>query len=109
MAKTQSAAKPANNSAVAVAPSPTDGPWRIGTPYLIRTVTYFLLGRLTAVYEHELVLEEASWVADTGRFHDCLRTGKLNEVEPFVSPVFVGRAAICDATAWTHALPVKVL
>jgi hypothetical protein len=85
------------------------GPWRVGTAYLIRTVTYFILGRLTEIYELELVLEEASWVADTGRFHEALRTGKLAEVEPFVSAVIGGRDAICDSTEWTHALPIKVV
>jgi hypothetical protein len=91
-----------------IPPAPNAGPWRVGRAYLIRTVTYFVLGRLTAVYEHELVLEEASWVADTGRFHECLKTGKLAEVEPFVSPVIVGRSSVCDSTEWTHALPTKV-
>lgn len=81
------------------------GPWKLGTSYLIRTVTQYVVGRLVAVHEHELVLEHASWVADTGRFHDALQSGRLNEVEPFPAPVIVGRGAVVDATEWSHALP----
>ncbi len=80
-------------------------PFKIGENYLIRTVTMIVLGKLESVYDSELVLSSASWVADTGRFYDALKTGKLNEVEPFTDDVIVGRSAIIDATIWTHKLP----
>jgi hypothetical protein len=82
------------------------GPWKIGEAYLIRTVTYFLVGRLTWVGTTELVLLDAAWVADTGRFATALATGRFSEVEPFSGPVIVGRSAIIDATAWPHVLPL---
>jgi hypothetical protein len=72
-------------------------------------VTYFVVGKLSEVHPMELVLTEASWVADTGRFHAALETGRLAEVEPFTRPVIIGRNAVVDATEWTHALPVKVV
>lgn len=80
-------------------------PWEVGKCYLIRTVTMIQTGRLAAITEHELLLENAAWVADTGRFHDALKTGKLVEVEPFIGPAIIGRGAIVDATEWMHALP----
>ena len=80
-------------------------PWAVGRCYLIRTVTVYVLGRLVAAYDQELVLEDASWVADTGRFHEALAKGTLSEVEPFASNVVVGRGAICDASEWLHDLP----
>ncbi len=80
-------------------------PFKIGESYLIRTVTMIVLGRLEKVMDNELVMSSASWVADTGRFYDALKTGKLNEVEPFVNDVIVGRNSIIDATIWTFALP----
>jgi hypothetical protein len=64
-----------------------------------------VLGKLDKVYDAELVMSSASWVADTGRFYDALKTGKLNEVEPFTDDVIVGRGSIIDATIWTHKLP----
>ena len=84
-------------------------PWVIGRAYLIRTVTYFALGRLIWAGDRELLLENASWVADTGRFGEALKTGKLSEVEPFPSQLIVGRGSIVDATEWSHALPVTVI
>lgn len=76
--------------------SPT--PWEIGSIYLIRTVTMIDTGRLVAVTEHELVLEEAAWIADTGRFADALKKAEFNEVEPFpTGQVIVGRGALIDA------------
>lgn len=80
-------------------------PWKIGESYLIRTVTMIILGKLEWVGEKELVMSSASWVADTGRFYDALKTGKLNEVEPFTDDVIVGRGSLIDASIWTHKLP----
>lgn len=73
-------------------------PWCIGKIYLIRTVTMIQTGRLVAVTPQELVLEEAAWIADTGRFSDALKTGNFSEVEPFPDgQVIVGRGAVIDA------------
>lgn len=81
-------------------------PYIIGHKYLIRTVSMTLLGRLSAVYKKELVLKDASWVADTGRFHKALADGTLNEVEPFPDGgVIIGRGAIIDCAQWAHELP----
>ena len=84
-----------------------EGVWIIGENYFIRTVTMALLGKLINVTEKELVLENASWIADTGRFHQFIKEGKLDnssEVEPFVDDVIVNRSALIDATVWKHKL-----
>ena len=86
--------------------SPT-GPWQVGTAYLVRTVTNYLCGRLVWAGPQELVLEDAAWIADTGRYSDALSSGSLREVEPIPGPVVIGRAAICDAAIWTHPLPLQ--
>lgn len=80
-------------------------PWEVGKNYFIRTVTMFLVGKLEFVGENELVLSSASWIADTGRFHDCLKKLQFNEVEPFINDAIVGRGAIIDATIWAADLP----
>ena len=75
-----------------------DGVWQLGANYLIRTVTMIDTGRLVKVTEHELVLEDAAWIAETGRFMEALQSGEFNEVEPFPDgQVIVGRGAIIDA------------
>lgn len=55
---------------------------RIGKSYYIETATKFWSGRLRAVEGGFLILENAAWIADTGRWTDFLRTGEPDEVEP---------------------------
>jgi hypothetical protein len=80
-------------------------PYSVGSNYFIRTVTHHLTGRLIKVTSKELVLADAAWIADDGRFYDALKTGKLNEVEPFPGEVIVGRGSLIDACVWNHDLP----
>lgn len=81
------------------------GLWVVGECYFIRTVTHHLLGRLVAVTEHELWIEEASWIADDGRFSELLTGGEAAEVEPApAGSVAVGRGSLIDAYRWTHPL-----
>jgi hypothetical protein len=76
----------------------SDDVWEIGANYLIRTVTMIDTGRLVAVTDRELVLEDAAWIADTGRFADAIAMSKFEEVEPFPDGrVIIGRGAIIDA------------
>lgn len=78
-------------------------PWEIGKNYLIRTVTMIDTGRLVAVTDHELVLEDAAWIADTGRFAQAVEKAEFGEVEPFPSGrVIVGRGCIIDAIQITQ-------
>ena len=83
-------------------------PWSIGTAYLIRTVTMYYTGRLEFVGEHELVLSDAAWISDVGRYNEALRTGKLNEVEPINGNVIIGRGGLIDAAQWGFDLPDSV-
>lgn len=79
-------------------------PYQIGQAYLIRTVTLYYTGKIVRVTPKELILEDAAWIADTGRFSDALKTGSLNEVEP-MGEIIIGRGSIVDATRWMHPLP----
>jgi len=82
------------------------GPYIIGKSMIIRTVTMIDTGRLVEVHDQELVLEDAAWVADTGRYADALKNGSLSEVEPYPDGrVIVGRGSIVDACEWKHELP----
>ena len=80
------------------------GPWQIGQAYHIRTVTHYWTGRLVQVTSQELVLDDAAWIADTGRFADMFDGGP-SEVEPVCGPVIIGRGAIVDAQQWRAKLP----
>lgn len=73
-------------------------PWEIGANYLIRTVTMIDTGRLVMVTDQELVLEDAAWIAETGRFADAIKKAEFSEVEPFPDGrVILGRGSIIDA------------
>lgn len=69
-------------------------PYKIGQAYLVETVTKYYTGRLIAVHAQELVLEDAAWIADTGRYSQAVKTGDFSEVEPIQGPVVVGRGSI---------------
>ena len=72
--------------------------WIVGKSYLIRTVTMIDTGILVSMDNHEIILKDAAWVADTGRFNECLKSGKFAEVEPFPDGlVAIGRGSIVDA------------
>lgn len=79
-------------------------PYEVGRNYFIRTVTMIQVGKLVDVTPQELVLEEAAWIADTGRFNEALKSGTFSEVEPFPDgKVIIGRGAIIDACRFDHA------
>lgn len=76
-----------------------DCPFEIGENYLIRTVTFTLTGKIKSKTNSFLVLEQADWIADTGRFSLALEdSDKFNEVEPFKNDCIVAKGAIVDAT-----------
>jgi hypothetical protein len=82
-----------------------DVPFEVGEAYFIRTVTYFATGRVKAIVGNFLVLEDAAWIADTGRFREAIMKGILSEVEPVEVDMFVNVASITDAFDWKHRLP----
>jgi hypothetical protein len=80
-------------------------PFQVGSAYFIRTVTYFATGRVKAIVGQFLVLDDAAWIADTGRFMEAIMEGKLNEVEPVSVDMFINLNSITDAFQWKHKLP----
>lgn len=83
----------------------TNCPWEIGKAYFIRTVTMHLIGELCFISDKELILKNAAWIADSGRFHTALKNGELDEIEPFIENVIINRGSIVDATTWIHEIP----
>ena len=81
--------------------------FKVGRKYFIRTVTMHVVGRLCGINDKELTLSTASWIADSGRFHNALKEGDFDEIEPFVNDIIVNRSAIIDATEWSHDLPTE--
>ncbi len=80
----------------------------IGTSIIVRTVTHYYTGKLVAADDKFLLLEDAAWVADTGRWAEALRTGVLSEIEPYPGRCWVAVGAVNDFSPWAHPLPREV-
>ena len=94
-----------DQSAIIVSRSTIPTPFVVGMAYYFRTVTYHLTGRVKAIVGSFLVIEDAAWIADSGRFTQAINDGKLNEVEPMDVDVIVNTNSITDAPIWKHELP----
>lgn len=76
----------------------------VGEKFFFRTVTYHLTGRVKKVIGSIIELEDAAWIADSGRFMEAIKEGKLNEVEP-VGKAFLNIQTVTDFFPWKHKLP----
>jgi hypothetical protein len=76
----------------------------VGKKLFIRTVTYHLTGKVKSRVGNFLSLEDAAWIADSGRFMNAIEDGELNEVEP-VGDAWVNMDSIVDMFPWKHKLP----
>ena len=77
----------------------------VGRAFFFRTVTYHLTGRVTKVIgDNLLVLEDAAWIANSGRFRTALKDGLLDEVEP-VGEAIINLSTVTDMFPWSHPLP----
>jgi len=76
-----------------------------GAAVFIRTVTHNYIGRVVSVDDTFITLEDAAWIADSGRWAAALATGSLSEVEPFPGECMVGIGAVVDVSPWAHTLP----
>jgi hypothetical protein len=78
----------------------------IGEKFFFRTVTYHLTGRVKKIIGSIIELENAAWIADSGRFMQAIKEGTLNEVEP-VGRAYINVNSLTDFFPWKHPLPEK--
>lgn len=83
-------------------------PFKVGKKYYIRTVTYHVTGKVKKIAGGFLVLEDAAWIADSGRFNEAINNGTLSEVEPVDVQVYLNLNSITDGYEWKHKLPREV-
>jgi len=81
---------------------------RTGTKVFIRTVTYHYTGRVVDYNDDWIILDDAAWIADSGRFSVALSTGELSEVEPYPGQCWINRPGVIDLSEWSHELPREV-
>ena len=90
-------------SSVPVRKSPC--PFEVGKAYVFRTVTMINLGKVKKIVGDFVVLEEAGWIADTGRYSQLLSKGTMNEFEAYPDISIVNLLALVDAQPWPFELP----
>lgn len=84
-------------------------PFEIGEKYFICTVARYYLGECVACSDKFVTLQKCSWIAHTGRFHQFIKDGKLDEVEPFISDenINIAIGALIEFSRWHHNLPTE--
>lgn len=80
--------------------------FNVGDKLFLRTVTYHMLGEVVAIEGNWVKLKNASWIADSGRFHNAIGNGTLSEVE-YVGDAYVNLDTVADGFPWQHDLPTE--
>lgn len=93
--------------------------FEVGQAYLIRTITMIYTGVVTAVIGNDpsnacVKLERVAWIAETGRWSECLKNGAatFREIEPYPQehPVTIWTQAMLDVADFPggpEALPTE--
>lgn len=87
----------------------SNGFWKVGKTYLVRTVTMIYIGDLKSIESSELVLEDCAWIPETSRWNEFLNGKKPNEMEPYPNDVLIGRGAILDVTEYKERIKREVI
>jgi len=82
-------------------------PIRMGNDVLVRTVTTYEIGKVVSITKDAIILDNASWVAHTGRLHNAMKSGfdANAELEPYNGAVEIKQGAIVTSLNWKHGLP----
>ena len=84
--------------------------WQVGANYHIRTGTHHYTGTFIGFNgpdNSEIVITDAAWISDDGRFTQAIAEGKLSEVEPYPDgePVLINRQFINSAVRVGWPMP----
>lgn len=83
----------------------------LGKGIFSRNVTFHYVGVVKEVADDGsyIVLEKASWVADSGRLNEALKKKQFAETELYENDVYLNTASIVDFTPFDEkALPMKM-
>jgi hypothetical protein len=84
-------------------------PWTqwLGKKVYVQTVTYHYTGQVVElVGDESAILEDAAWIADTGRFAQAMETGEYDEIEPIPLPIQLNYGSVVMITT-SVTLPRK--
>jgi hypothetical protein len=79
----------------------------LGKKVYVQTVTYHYTGQVVElVGDESAILEDAAWIADTGRFAQAMETGEYDEIEPIPLPIQLNYGSVVMITT-SVTLPRK--
>ncbi len=78
---------------------------KVGDAVIIRTVAYHYIGKVAHCDDQEIVLDEASWLAESARWSVTLTTGQVSELEPYPDWCCIRTATVVDYAPWNFPLP----
>lgn len=83
----------------------------VGETYLIQSCTKDWVGRVIAIDgPYSVTLEDASWVADSGRLHAFLRDGRADGMEvEMLPPGTVMGVQWVNWIHWPHPVPLETV
>ena len=79
----------------------------VGKNVIVRTVTMIYTGKLVSVTDSDFILNECSWIPETGRYMDFVENGTVNECEPYPGDlyVYINRGSLLDMCELRKTLP----
>ena len=81
--------------------NPKKIPFEVGKCYFFRSDPFHKTGRVKEIVGDFLILEDAAWIADSGRLYDALKNETFSEVEPYPRNMVINMLKIDDATEIT--------
>lgn len=90
----------------------TSFPYNVGDKVFIQTMTLYFLGRVKEIKNGFVLLEDSSWVQDTGvRLSEFIKNGytSASEIEPMTKGNAVQIINIINCIPWDHDLPKKAI
>jgi len=79
--------------------------YKVGESRMFRTVTHIITGRIVSIHSDGIVVTDAAWVADTGRYSGAVATATFSEVEPYPD----GALVVVNASAMIDSVEIKTL
>lgn len=72
----------------------------VGRVVYVNTGLHHYVGELVAVTAQEIWIKDAAWVPQDGRWHEALKSGEFDELEPcpYRGAIPLGRSCLAVAT-----------
>tara|TARA_Y100000310_G_C20216592_1_gene593809 strand:+ start:243 stop:581 length:339 start_codon:yes stop_codon:yes gene_type:complete len=77
----------------------------VGSKVLIQTVSYHYIGTVSENDGDFLTLKDCGWLAESGRFSECLNNGSVSEFEKSSVNCCISIGSIVAAWPWKHDVP----